>query len=326
MPSSRPLKLLGSLAVTLALTACNQPAAPAPTAVDGNASAVERPRRPTPKPGSRLQPPEGRFNDELTASELEDALAAADAAHAEGNVAQEIIALRRCGNKTPGSVRCDTRLGALLVLQRHTKPEGRYYLDAALALESSDGDAATYVLLGDSLRAHGAYDNAAIAHRRALALAENLDTLLALARTLQMIDGGQIEAAELLNKAVLIDPTRTDLMFERSVLLGQVSGHFLEAADAMSAWLELERSNLAPEKVATIEGRIAQLRLWGEVEARGEVLAVEGMELTPTADGKYKTFKKVQPGQPSQPGQPGQPGRLPEDEGASAEQPPSPSQ
>jgi len=198
---------------------------PAPTKVEDPSALVgpgARAERDSPFSNPNEEPPPARSEPQLAAAELEPVLAEARRLAQADEVSRALIELRKCANKVPQHVECETLMALVLLEHRLHRPHALYFLAEAV---KADDPAVT----SDQLRtlARLAANDARFAEAaRALQIVRDrgdatADDWYALAQALQADPANHNSTLEALAKVSELDPKRHDALRERAVLHAQ---------------------------------------------------------------------------------------------------------
>jgi len=244
--------------LVLAGVACRSD--PAPTKVDDPAALVSAPTREkvdTPFIDSETEPPPPRTEAQIEPGALVTTIDAATAALARGEVAQALVQLQRCINKTPPSPTCEGMYAATLLEERKQRAWARHFLhEAVTGADESVSDDLLRKL--GRLASHNArFEDAALAFEVLVGRGKaTADDYVELAHALQADETRKLQAIEMLEKAYALAPVRHDLLLERAVLTSGV-----DRKAAIALFEQYKTAMAGDEKqVAIAERRIATLQ------------------------------------------------------------------
>ena len=247
----------------VAAFACEATPAPAPTRIDDNHKVFSKPRRPAPTakrlPSPNRDAPEGREGTQLPKDELETLLAEVAGHLAADRKPEAQVALRRCANKTPASIRCDGELGLILATTGQHKAESRYYLLEAGRVDDPEAAPELYDRVAGRLRRLGAYEECAAAQQIAIDREATAARHLARSVCLQSVRARLPEAVAELETAFALDPA-PGTMIDLATILTQIPGKKDEGVTRLKKYAKEIKGNdpaidaLLTERIGAISG------------------------------------------------------------------------
>jgi tetratricopeptide (TPR) repeat protein len=167
------------------------------------------------------EPPAGPDGAQLSAAELDAALAEAAKLAEVGDVAQQRILLGKCANKTPPSARCDGEQGLSMIEAKNRRAAAIYYLMRAANVDDPAADASLYARVGQALARHGKPAESILAFERAVTRDRSAEHLFLLGQALSLTSDRLVEAADRIAEARSLDD-RIGWLHDEAVIRGQI--------------------------------------------------------------------------------------------------------